>query len=59
MPLTFNLKNTFFYLLLLFAFNINANNLGNCDFSTGKYLDELSSLDSINSIEININNYRN
>jgi hypothetical protein len=58
MPLTFNLKNTFFYLLLLFAFNINANNLGNCDFSTGKYLDELSSLDSINSIEININNYR-
>ena len=38
--------------------HINGSNLGNCDFSTGKYLDELKSLNAINSIEIKINNYK-
>ena len=35
-----------------------ADNLGNCNFKTAKYLEELRDINEINTIEIKVNDYR-
>ena len=52
------MKSFLFIVLIFFIQPIAANNLGNCDFNTGQYLNELKNVNQIQKIEIKINDYR-
>jgi len=52
------LKNFIFVILLILSQSSFGDNLSNCNFKTGKYLDKLNNLNEINAIEVKINDYR-
>ena len=52
------MKNFIFVTLFILSQSIFGNNLSNCNFKTGQYLDELTNLNEINAIEVKVNDYR-
>ena len=52
------MKNCLFIVLVFFIQSAAADNLGNCDFHTGQYLNELKNINHIQKIEIKIDDYR-
>ena len=52
------MKNFIFVTLFILSQSIFGNNLSNCNFKTGQYLDKLTNLNEINAIEVKVNDYR-
>lgn len=52
------MKNYLLLFLIFFIQSIAADNLGNCNFPTGQYLNELKNINQIQKIEISIDDYR-
>ncbi|MDA8607119.1 hypothetical protein N9L56_00485 [Gammaproteobacteria bacterium] len=52
------MKNFIFVILFILSQSSFGDNLSNCNFKTGKYLDKLNNFNEINAIEVKVNDYR-